>query len=700
MRRRWIQRGMRLLILALGAPLIAAAAFNAAVAFWPYPPELDVPLRASTFVLDRDGQPLAALVAMDDQWRMPLTEDRISPHLLAAIVAVEDARFFQHDGVNWRAVAAAAWQNIRAMSIRRGASTITMQVHQLRRPARRSLAYKVEQAIRAVQIERRHGKREILVEYLNRAPMGGNLVGVGAASWRYFNRDCRDLTVAQAALLAGLPKNPNAYRPDRFPERARARRDFVLGRMLALGYITAEQHQVAMAEPVDAAWYALPHVREAPELHADGALPALLDLAERFPGQTIRTTLDTALQRQAVALALSHLHSLRPSGVDALALVVLDTSTGQCLATVSISSRASRLDLSRRARSTGSVLKPFIYAAAFDAGIATPATILLDSPTAWPGYVPANFDHSFRGSISAAAALAESRNIPALLLLSQVGVDRSAAVMGQLGLARVARSPDRYGLSLAIGGAEASVMEVASAYAALMRIAAGVPWPPPRDPMIPPSTQSPPPVAVGPSPLLGRAAAQAMAAIRQRQRTWAMCPEAAALDVAWKTGTSSGFRDAWCAAVDEHYTVVVWLGNPAGEGARELVGQDAAAPLALRLIAALPRQSLGRPTAKASVPPVSERAQPLRLSRPSLALLFPTDGLEIIREEHLSAEQQQLALKASSPQQTLLYWFVDGTALGAWPSDQTVLWTPTPGSHVVRVCDSAGRWASARIKVR
>ena len=687
---RWLRRTA---ILAVAMPLAMTAIFYAAVYLWPYPAGLDRARPAGTWIEDRNGIPLAAFVAGDEQWHLPLAADQISPHLLKAIVAVEDARFHDHAGVDWRSVVAAAWRNVRSAGIRRGASTITMQLHRLRDPRPRSMAAKLEQAIRAQQIDRALTKEQILIEYANRAPFGGNLVGAGAASWRYFARPCGDLSLSQAALLAGLPKNPNRYRPDRHPEPAEQRRNIVLSRMLALGMITAEQHAHALVEPVDAAWRPLPQMRPAGAPLADAAMPALISLHRRYPGRSLQTTLDSGIQRQAYQAMLQQLESLRESGVSAGAAVVLDTQSAEVLASVSMSPLTRSLDLTRTPRSTGSVLKPFIYAAAFDMGIAKPQSILHDTPVAWPGYMPANYDRSFRGAMFAADALAESRNIPALVLLSQVSVDRAAGIMGAAGLRTLARSPDRYGLSLAIGGAEASVMEVAEAYATLAR--GGIPKAS-RIRIDQPSTDAP-------EIIRAETCWQTLAALSQSARTRGHCPEAAVSHVAWKTGTSSGNRDAWCAAVTRRYTVVVWLGNPDNRGSPCLVGQDAAAPPALRLIASLSGPQDAWPSANpdSSAPGVVR----LSLSR-KITLLSPVDGLEVVYNPDLLPERQQLLLRAlpagpaAAGDLPTLFWFINGQPLGTTRGDDRLFWPPAPGRHEVRVIDADGRAAVARITVR
>ncbi len=465
-RSRRIRRIIVLLILfASIAPFII---FRAAVRFWPYPKDISDLPPASTLLLDRNGTPLVALISREENWHTPLTESGISPNLMHAIVAVEDERFYAHDGVDWKSMLGAAWEDFRYLSIRRGASTIAMQLERLRDPRPRSFWNKFEQAVRAEQLERRSSKQHILVEYINRASFGGNLVGAEAASVRYFGHSCRELSLGEAALLAALPQSPNRLRPDRYPHRAGTRRNHVLDRMLACGFITQHARDEAAAEPLGASWRELPQNRPAGGLPADGALPAL---AGQFGGRTVSTTLDAATQRTACRIATETLEPLHESGVNAAAIVVLDTTSSQCLALVSAATgeRAESVDLTRAERSTGSVLKPFIYAAAFDDGICTPKTILDDSPAAWPGYMPSDYDRQFRGEISAADALAESRNIPAMVLLSRVGVDRASSMMDAAGLTGLCVTPDRYGLSLAIGGADESPLQVATAYAALAR---------------------------------------------------------------------------------------------------------------------------------------------------------------------------------------------------------------------------------------
>lgn len=674
----------------LGLVLMPVLLFRAAVAWWAYPPGLLRAPQSSRLVLDRDGVPLAAFASDDGQWHFPLTKSQISPRLLHAITAVEDARFRTHHGVDWRSVLGAAWQDARRLRVSRGASTITMQLHRLREPRPRTWVGKIEQLVRAEQIEQRESKEQILVEYVNRAPFGGNLVGAGAASWRYFGKPCRDLSLGEAALLAGLPQSPNRLRPDVLPAKAKARRDHVLDRMLACGFVTREQRDEAAAEPVNASWHALPQDRPAGDLPpADGALPTLLWLAQQAPAGTLSTSIDRVTQRQVALAAREQLGALQSSGVSAVAVVVLDTPTSRCLASVSLGGEHNSIDLTRSPRSTGSVLKPFIYAAAFDCGSLTPDSILNDSPASWPGYEPNDYDRTFRGPMKASEALAQSRNIPAMLVLAKVGVPPAVGIMDAAGLHGLARSPGRYGLSLAIGGAEATPLEVAQAYAALGR--GGIARPAAFAGRMDGNPSS---RFLRPGPCW-----QALGAIGAADRTAEICPEAAASHVAWKTGTSSAHRDAWCAAATRRRTVVVWMGNADAQSSPALVGQDAAAPLALRIVAMLDPHDAPWPLVRSK--PETESPP---LDSPALVLVSPAPGEQIVLTPDDSAQRQRVRLRAShrgggDSEAQKLWWFVDDSPLAAAPESQRLWWSPTPGPHEIRVVDSLGHSAQAAVHV-
>lgn len=675
----------------LTAPLLLWASFHAAVAWWPYPAALDRAPQSAFLLADRNGVPLAAFASDDGQWRMLLADEDINPHLLQAILAVEDARFYEHRGVDWKSVAAAGWQDLMHLGGRRGASTLTMQLQRLLEPRPRTLLNKIEQAVRAEQLERRAGKRELLVEYVNRAPFGGNLVGAGAASWRYFGKPCRELSLGEAALLAGLPQSPNRLRPDRFPARAWARRDHVLDRMLECGFITARERDEAAAEPIRAAWRPLPQDRPPGDLPAaDGALPTLLSLARGRSGGLVETSLDAAVQRQCALAACEHLRSLSASGISAAAVVVLDTQTAECLACVSLGDRRDAIDLTRRRRSSGSVLKPFIYAAAFDAGIYGPGSILSDSPSAWPGYQPSDYDRAFRGNVSAAEALAESRNIPAMLVLAKVGIEPAVGVMDAAGLHGLSKDPQRYGLALAIGGAEASPMEIAEAYAALA-----------RGGLVKPVSlhRTPDADANGRRCLRAASCGQALNALADVARTSEISPEASRSHVAWKTGTSSGHRDAWCAAVTHRRTVVVWLGNTGGQGSPGLVGRDAAAPLALQLVAMLDPSDEPWPLVPDAMPGSVAAARDATAN--PLVMVRPANGEQFVLTSDAPQGRQRVLLEATHRGgECVVWWFVDGRPIGSCRDAQRLWWDPTAGAHDIRALDSSGHSASAHVQVR
>lgn len=703
-------------------PLLAAAAlpcagialffgiFYAAVYCCPYPARDAACPPAARMVLDNHGRALAMFVASDGQWRFPLKYREVSPYLLKAVVAVEDARFYSNHGVDWLSVARAAFDDILARHIVRGASTLTMQVQRLRRPRRRSWSNKFWQAVRAEQIERVSTKRSILLEYVNRAPFGGNIVGAAAASRFYFHCPCADLTLGQAALLAGLPQNPNGYRPQMHPHRARRRRLHVLRRMAALGMITNRQLLEAAAEPIPRFLTPLP--QDTSGALADGALPTLVRLAYGQVDARVRTTINKQIQRLACGVLAGHMRRLRRAGVKAGCVVVVQNNNAECRAAVSIGPRGSQIDLTRVTRSTGSTLKPFIYAQAFATDGLGPHSVLHDAPAAWPGYIPADYDRQFLGRITAAHALAQSRNIPALLVLRRVGIQRAVQTIAASGVTAASRWPFAYGLPLAIGGAVASPLELAHAYSILARggrydqlhfhkklvggngiVAAAQDW----------------------RVLPRRACWQVLRALSDPRRTAAICPEAARLRVAWKTGTSSNHCDAWCAAVTRRFTAVVWLGNLSGKGSPALVGESAAAPVALRILADLHGGRspwLGRgadgPGATAASPVLAGAAartgaasfptQPAKLPAP-LTLVLPAPNEHFVENPGAGVKRQRIVFRAVGGRPGgRRWWFVDGSLIKQ--GGNRVLWKPTNGAHTVRVVDSASHGSAVHFIVR
>ncbi len=666
--------------LLLGMLLVALppASFEAAARLLSYP-DGERPLPSSSVAVhDRDGHRLAAFTSAEGRWCLPCRPEDHGRWLPLAVEAIEDERFRRHGGVDWMAAAGALWQDLRAARIVRGASTITMQLQRLRHPHARTLWGKLGEALRARQIELRQDKDAILAEWLERASFGGNVVGAGAAAWHWFGVPPAALSLAQAALLAGLPQNPERLRPDRHLLQATARRDQVLGRLQLLGVIDARELSAALAEPVALA------ADEAVAPDCIGVLPVLSDLTHGRSG-VLTTTLDIAIQRTASALVRTHLGMLAGSGADAAAAAVLDLEDGSWRA-LACAGGPSWLDLTSCRRSPGSTLKPFIYAGAFAFGIATPATLVADDPTGWSGWAPLDYDHAWRGRCSAAEALCESRNLPAMHLLEQLGVARCAGIMEALCLGGMATAAGHAGLALAIGGAEADLRSLATAYGGLgaggrrlrpLLLGAGA-------------------AVSGDAALPERACWAALHCLDDAERTRAACPEAAALRPAWKTGTSSGHRDAWCVALTPRRCVAVWLGSTRGPGSPALVGAEAAAPLALALIAACDPGGPSWPAVDGGSP------SPLRspLLPATLVITSPPAGAEIISDPDAAPGRGRIALECRGGGTGPRWWLIDGTPLPAAAAGATAWWTPISGSHELRVVDQAGHAAAVQLVVR
>ncbi len=663
--------------------IVPPLAFEGAARLLPYPDAGHLRIQPSTAVLDRAGRPLAEFTAADGRWCLPTPIGGHGRWLPLAVEAVEDARFRSHGGVDWYSVAGALAEDIAARRVVRGASTITMQLQRLRQPSVRSFRAKLVEALRARQIELRQDKDGILAEWLERASFGGNVVGAGAAAWRWFGVPPASLSLAQAALIAGLPQSPERLRPDRHGEAARERRDHVLRRMQVVGVIDAQQLAQALAEPVALV------LRDPPPAEDLGAAPILADLAATQRG-VLATTLDLTIQRCAVTLMREHLAGLAGSGVTAGAAAVLElgdgngVSDGGWLALVSIGGPVW-LDLTTVRRSSGSTLKPFIYAGAFARGIVTPASQVEDDPAGWRGWLPQNYDRAWRGRCSAAEALRDSRNLPAMRLLEQQGLARGAGIMEGFGLAGLGAQAERSGLALAIGGAEVDVRSLAGACAglasghrALPHLLAG------KD------------LQAGAEVLPPAACLQALSCLVDRERTLAVCPAAVALEPAWKTGTSSGHRDAWCVALTPRRCVVVWLGTTQGPGSPALVGAEVAAPLALSLLAACDPGGATWPSAgMGAATPVHATV----LASP-LVITHPATGIEVLRDPDAATSAQRLSLECRGGGSGPRWWFVDGMPLSTVAVGDPAWWTPSAGSHDLRVVDGQGHSASAAVVVR
>jgi penicillin-binding protein 1C len=531
---------------------------------WPLPMPGDDLARV---VLAEDGTPLWRFADADGVWRYPVSPEEVSPLYLEALLAYEDRWFYQHPGVNPMALARAAWLNLRGGRVVSGGSTLSMQVARLLDPHDRTLAGKLRQLWRTAQLEWHLSKREILEIYLNRAPFGGTLQGVAAASWAYLGKSPKHLTPAEAALLAVLPQAPSRLRPDRHPERAQRARDKVLQRLVE--YQVWPDLRIAEA-------------REEPLLLAPRQEPALAPLLARRLNTRdspplIRTTLDAALQRRLEDLLLGWRARL-PERTSA-ALLVVETqnmAVRAYLGSIDLGDarRFGHVDMIHALRSPGSTLKPFLYAMAMDDGLIHSESLLQDVPRRYGDYRPGNFSMGFSGPVSASAALALSLNLPAVQLLEAYGPKRFAAQMRMGGVPLVLPPLAEPNLSLILGGAGSRLEDLVGGYAALAREGRSARIRlQPQDPLVEQRLLSPGSAWITRRILSGLARPD-----RDRNAELVQRPA-----LAWKTGTSYGFRDAWSVGVGPRYLIGVWIGRPDGTPVPGQFGLASAAPLMLQV---------------------------------------------------------------------------------------------------------------------
>ncbi|MDR1890388.1 MAG: penicillin-binding protein 1C [Zoogloeaceae bacterium] len=571
--RRPLSRRRKLaLVSALALAFFLAFLFVLDRLFPPPVPGRDSP--KALLVVARDGTPLRAFPDQAHIWRHRVTLDEVSPRYLEALVRYEDKAFYWHPGVNPLSLSRAAWQWMRQGKIVSGGSTLTMQVARIleppAQPGARNLGSKVKQILRALQLEWRYSKAEILTLYINYAPMGGVLEGVEAASRAYLGKPSRRLSHAEAALLAVLPQAPSRYRPDRHPERARQARDKVLARMV--GAWSEEEIADALSEP--------PYSQTLKE-------PLLAPLlAERLKKQAagrirIDTTIDAEAQ-QTVELLLADRANGLPPRVSIAALVVdnasLEVRAYAGSADFNDGQRFSHVDMVRASRSPGSTLKPFLYGLAFDEGLIHSESLLADVPQSFSGYQPGNFQQSFHGPVSVSEALTKSLNVPAVEVLERLDPARFVALLRRGGLKLDFPRGAEPNLSVILGGAGASLEHLVGAYTALARqgLAGELRFTPD-------------------APLQERRMLSPGAAFIIRDILESGGPMGRALEsgagqkrgIAWKTGTSFGFRDAWSIGVSDHYTVGVWVGRPDGTPNPGFFGANVAAPLLVDIFDAL-----------------------------------------------------------------------------------------------------------------
>jgi penicillin-binding protein 1C len=542
-----------------------------------FPLHLPAPDSGSTVVLARDGTPLRAFADSDGVWRYPTTARQVSPLYLTALLHYEDRWFYRHPGINPYALARGFAGGLLHGHIVSGGSTLTMQVARVISPIPHTFRGKLVQMFRALQLEAHLSKAQILDLYLNHAPFGGPIEGVEAASWAYLGKPASQLSRAEAALLTVLPQSPSRLRPDRHPDAARAARDKVLGRMRDLGVWSASQVRDAAIEPVVAR-----------SLHAP--LSAAL-LAERLHQQQpqarrIVSTIDANLQRAAEERVVAYLSRLPPR--TSAAVLVIDNATLEARAYVGTAEfadpvRLGHVDMVCAPRSPGSTLKPFLYGLALDDGLITSQSLLVDAPQDFGGYKPGNFDEAFSGPVGVSEALQRSLNVPAVDVLDRVGPARFVARLANGGIDLGLPDGARPNLSIILGGAATRLENLVGAYTAFANAGiAGAPRYTPGQP-----AQSRRLLSPGAAWIIRDILASNPADVEGAPLEGAINRHG---NVAWKTGTSYGYRDAWAIGVTDRWTVGVWIGRPDGTPSPGQYGAVTALPLLFQIDDMLPQR--------------------------------------------------------------------------------------------------------------
>jgi len=685
---------MRLAFLA--AALVSVAALGAAgcwiAALGPAPLGADVVF--STRVVDRDGRLLRAYATSEGRWRLPARIADVDPKFFDVLLAYEDKRFRIHRGVDPLALARAAMQLAGSGRIRSGGSTLTMQVARLLEPrSGRSVVAKLRQMVRALEIERTLSKDEIVSLYLDLAPYGGNIEGIRAAALSYFGKEPRRLSLGEAALLVALPQSPELRRPDRSAAAARAARNRVLDRYAASGNVPADEIALAKAEPVPAGRRPMPLF--APHA-ADRAV------AQAAPGSEVRLSIDAELQKNLEELARERVRTLSLTlGPDiSLAMLAVDNASGEVRALVGSpdyfdARRAGQVDMTQALRSPGSTLKPFIYGLGFEDGFIHPETLIEDRPTRYGGYAPQNFDFTFQGTVTVRKALQLSLNLPALTVLDEVGASRFAARLKQAGAGLVLPDGEAPGLAVGLGGVGIKLSDLVMLYAGVARLGTTLPL---REHVSPPAgegTRLMTPVAawyVG-RVLLGTPPPENGVGGR----------------IAFKTGTSYGYRDAWSVGFDGRHTIGIWVGRPDGAPVPGLVGRAAAAPILFDAFARLPTPLAPLPRAPEGVlvatsaklpPPLRHFQSGDRIGETApdrLHILFPPDGarLELGANE---ATPAPIPLKVSGGVAPLTV-LVNGMPVLPQPRGSSFFQSSGPGFARVTVIDSAGATDSVLVRL-
>ena len=738
----WMSRRWRRIVW-LGSAAVAApvAAFAALWLIFPFHPEALHDIPASVTWCDRDGVPLRVQLSAGDFDSVPTYVYQADDWIAKAVVAAEDQRFWNHVGVDACAVARSCGQAATALRRVSGASTLSMQLIRLSCPRPRTLATKGIEAFRALQMERQLSKSEILSLYLNRAPFGANLVGVEAASRRYFAKGAHDLSLGEASLLAGIPQSPTRFNPVNYLAAAKKRQHYVLQRMVARAAITPEQMTNALAQPLRFRGQRYPFLA-----------PHFCDMVSRQPaGGTIevRTTLDLGLQESIEESLAKYAPTLRAGGIRGGAAVVLDAKTGAVLALVGspdfrAKTKGAQVNAAAAPRAAGSTLKPLAYALAMDRGMLTPLRVLYDIPQTYSDYDPANFDNSHCGVVTVRDALIRSLNLPAIEVERRIGQPLFHAKLRELGLHTLSKPADHYGLGLVLGNAEVTLLDLTNAYACLARGGLYLPY------------RTLPSAPVAGTRLFSAETCWLISDMLGGDER-AMDSSGTVADIriprlAWKTGTSSGFRDAWTIAYNPDFVIGVWLGNPDGRPSRALVGRTAATPVVWDICRRLYPTGNGRWFAKpaaigdrevcalsgqAPAPDCPRKVHDHAISDVSryetcevhllgaeavwpaavaaflksrqqaagkreVVITSPANGSAYrFMSDAAQPDHQRIPFTASTGNATAeLHWFVNDRYIGAAKSGATLFWPLSKGTHHIVCSDTRGTSHSVRIAVK
>jgi penicillin-binding protein 1C len=690
------RRVLRIVAGACTVSLIAAIALGSwVVSLGPLP--LAQARQVSTTIVDRNGKLLRAYAMADGRWRLPVdARTGVDPGYLKLLLAYEDRRFYSHAGVDPLALGRAAFQFVTRGHIVSGGSTITMQLARLMEPRReRSVYAKLRQVVRALQIERQLNKNQILDLYLALAPFGGNLEGVRAASIAYFGKEPKRLSLAESALLVALPQSPENRRLDRHPNVAHAARDRLLDRMVEDGQVAAED--AAQAKSVTVSRMRKPMPILAPH-SADQAMATVKD------ADVITLTLDSSLQKVLEALARDRAAALGPN--ISIAIIAVDNESGDVLARIGSPDyfddrRAGQVDMTRAVRSPGSTLKPFIYGLAFEDGFVHPESLIDDRPIRFGSYAPENFDMTFQGTVPVRKALQLSLNVPAIALLDRVGASRLSSRIKQAGAGLVLPKDEAPGLAMGLGGVGVTLQDLAQLYSGLARLGSTRPL---REIMKAEDDQR------DPLRLMDQVAAWQVGNVLIGTPP----PENGVPNrIAFKTGTSYGYRDAWSVGFDGRITIGVWVGRPDGAPVPGLVGRTAAAPILFdafartgKLPAALPKPPKGALLASNAKLPL-----PLRRFRPVGELVrtggeqaphiqFPLNGSRIDVDRSGGAEIAAMPVKIAGGVLPLTM-LVNGVAVGEIDSRrQRLVDPPGPGFARLTVIDAMGAADTVVIRIQ